>query len=350
MKILLLLPIIFAICIIAYDQQAFAILGCDTPHCYALQQTSRSTAIDGIEYELESPDLWVDRDACLNIAVSTGWLTSPSTGNWVEAGVTKGDVEDVGCVTLLKTYYAYNIYNSDDNINDYNEYLVPNGRVDPGDDITVKLQRNLSNSNQVQVYVTTPDLTSTFPVAQITLGSNNVYYGEYGIEGTLSAPDEYSSIPMSKFTNMKIKQTSGTWANLPSSATISTPNTDEGYLGEECSSTSFIAGSVMSLECNNVAVTNQSPSAQNLSFSPTTNATITININATDTDKDYLQFFVSELPTSGDLSHTNMTEKIPNTDGNSISLDYTPDSSTPDSDSISYTVTDARDGHQREGG
>jgi len=121
LRLLLLLPVIFAICIIAYDQQAFAILGCDNPHCYALQQTSRSTAIDGIKYELESPDLWIDRDACLNIAVSTGWLTSTGTGEWVEAGVTKGNVEDVGCVTQLKTYYAYYVDDgnpiSDDNGN-----------------------------------------------------------------------------------------------------------------------------------------------------------------------------------------------------------------------------------------
>ena len=299
MRLLFLLPVIFALVIVAYDQEIFADIACDSPKCYAFQQTSNSTAINGIEFDLESPDLWVDRNECDNTAISGGWLRSINNNEWIEAGVKNGDVKNVGCVTLLKTFYGYNTYDPTYFIYSYTEYLVPNGRVDPGDDITVKLQVNPLSSSQVQAFVSTPDLTNTFASAQITLGPGNTYSGSFGIEGTLSAPDEYSSIPMSKFTNMKVKQTSGTWVDLPSTATINTPNTDEGYIAESCSNTSFIAGSVMSLDCNNVAVTNQSPSAQNLSFSPTTNATITININATDTDYDYLQFFVSDLPFSG---------------------------------------------------
>ncbi len=194
--------IVFALSIIAYDQDAFGILGCDVPHCYALQQTSRSTAIDGIECQLDSPDLWVDRTACKNVAVSAGWLTSTSTGEWVESGLTKGDVKNVGCVTKLSTYYAFNNVASNQNV--YSEYLVPNGRVDPGNDIKVRIQKY--GTSQVQVFVTTPDVSSPFAVAQVGMNPKNVYYGDFGIEGTVSASDEYSSIPMSKFTGMKIKQ------------------------------------------------------------------------------------------------------------------------------------------------
>ena len=107
-KYLVLFFAVFALGVVVYGQDAFGILGCDSTRCYALQQTSRFTSIHGIEYELDSPDLWIDRTACANIAVSTGWLTSTSTKEWVEAGVTKGHFENEGCVTLLSTYYAFN--------------------------------------------------------------------------------------------------------------------------------------------------------------------------------------------------------------------------------------------------
>ncbi len=96
MKILILIALVFTLSFVAYNQDAFAILGCDNPHCYSLVQSSRSSPIQGMEYELDSPDLWVDRNACLNIAVSTGWLVAnPLPRNnglveWVESGVTKG--------------------------------------------------------------------------------------------------------------------------------------------------------------------------------------------------------------------------------------------------------------------
>ncbi len=349
-KFLILFSVVFALGVVAYDQEAFGILGCDNPHCYALQQTSRSTSIQGIEYELDSPDLWVDRTACANIAVSTGWLVANTlSGNsgheWVESGVTKGHIENVGCVTLLSTYYAFNNLDSQDRPT-YQEYLVPNGRVDPGDDITVKIQKH--GANQVQVYVTTPDRTSSFPVAQINLDSRNVYYGDYGIEGTISATDEYSSIPMSKFTNMKIKQGT-TWSNLPASATVYEPDTDEGYLGQECTGNAFVAGSVTSLDCDVVATRNQIPTVSTQVVNVNTNAPKTIGLDAIDTDNDYLTYNLVELPTNGFLDHNNKAQKIPNTDGDSASLVYTPANTTPESDTIRYSVTDKRIGHTREG-
>ena len=285
MKYLILFSVIFALSFVAVNQEAFAILGCDNPHCYSLVQSNRFIPIDGVEYNLDSPDLFIDQAACENIAVSTGWLTDPTSGEWVESGVTKGFVENVGCVTLLSTYYAVN--NVVGGKANYQEFLVSNGRVDPGDDISVTLQRNPISDNQVQVFVTTPFINSPFPIAQLSMNPDNVYFADYGIEGTVSAPDEYSSIPMSKFTNMKIKQ-SGSWQNIPPSSVVATFSTSDGYLGEKCSNTSFIAGSVMAVDCNNIAVRNQVPTLSTQIFNPVSNAPITISLDGVDTDFDYL--------------------------------------------------------------
>ena len=77
--------IIFAFAIFGvfvYAEDAFA-LPCDYPaHCYGLQQ-HRQNFVDGLEYDLSAPDLFVKRSECLNdIAVSTGWLYSASNREW----------------------------------------------------------------------------------------------------------------------------------------------------------------------------------------------------------------------------------------------------------------------------
>ncbi len=334
---------VFALCIVAYGQDAFGIFDCADPRCHVWQQTSRLTPIEGIEYQLDSPDLWIDRTECDNTAAAAGWLVA-NTGEWVEAGVTKGHFLNVGCVAVLSTYYGFNYVIGDLDV--YQEYLVSNGRVDPGDDISVKIQKYLTSN--VQVYVTTPDVTIPYPQAQLFMNPNNVYHGNFGIEGTVSATDDYSSIPMSKFTGMKIRQ-NGSWTNLPASASLSQPSVSEGYIGKECRGNSFIAGTVTSLDCNNIATRNQVPTVQNRDIDVATNDRVTVDINAIDTDGDYLTFYLKEHPTKGSLSHTSTTEKIPTTNGTAIRLEYTPASSTPESDTIRYTVTDKRIGHTREG-
>ena len=349
MKFLILLAVVFALSLTALEQDAFGILGCNDPHCYSLIQSDRIDSVQGIEYKLDAPDLWVDRTTCQNIAVSTGWLVADSIPlkagpEWVESGVTKGDVRNVGCVTELSTYYAINT--SDTVRNYYQEFLVSNGRVDPGDNVSVTLQKFLTN--QVQVYLITPDLNSQFPIAQVSLDSRNVYHADFGIEGTISAFDEYSSIPMSKFTDIKIKQ-NDSWIDLPSSASLYTIYGDDGYLGKKCSDTSFVAGSVMSLDCNVVTVRNQAPLISTQIINLNTNAPITISLDGVDTDKDYLIYNLVEIPTNGFLDYNNLGQKIPNTDGDSSQLVYTPANLIPESDIIRYSVTDGRDAHTREG-
>ena len=345
--IFFLIIIVFTLSLVVVVQQdAYGV--CDASHhCYALQQTSISTAINGIEFELDSPDLWIDRTNCNDIAASAGWLKSPSTGEWLESGVTKGDFRNVGCVTQLSTYYAINtvnVLNMDNYL--YQEFLAQNGRVDPGNNITVKIQK--FGTTQAQIYLTTPHVTSLFPLAQVNMNSNNEYYGDFGIEGTVSAEDDYSSIPMSKFTNMKIKQGTS-WINLPSSATVYTPDTSDGYLGKECRGNSFVAGSVVSLDCNVAATRNQVPQVSSPSIKLQNNSPKTISLDAVDTDKDYLIYNLIQLPSHGLLNHNNLSQKIPNTDGDSARLVYTPSSNPPVSDAIRYSVTDKREGHTREG-
>jgi len=350
MNYLILFSIIVTLSFVALDQDAFGILGCDVPHCYSLVQSSRASEIDGIQYELDSPDLFVDQTACENIAVSTGWLTSLEDGDfnreWVESGVTQGSVMNVGCVTVLSTYYAVN--NIVDRVPNYQEYLVPNGRVDPGDNIEVILQRNPLDTTQIQVFLSTPDNVSEFARAQLSMNPNNIYFADYGIEGTISGPDEYSSIPMSKFTSMQIRQ-SDTWFDLPTSAVEFKPDTSDGYIGEKCSNTSFIAGSVLSVDCDNIAVRNQVPIISTLTFDPDSDDDIIIPLDAIDTDFDYLIYYLVESPTNGFLDHVNLAVPIPNTDGDSSQLIYTPASNPPEDDIIRYSVTDARIGHTVEG-
>lgn len=346
MKYLILLSLIFALSFIAINQEAFALAGCDDPHCYALMQSIAT--VEGLEYKLDSPDLHIDISACSNIAVSTGWLVGnqlPQNNNlveWVESGVTTGHVKNVGCVVELRTYYAIN--NVVDGANSYQEHLVPDGRVDPGDDVQVKLQT--TDQDQVQVYVTTPDKTPVHPDAQVTLDPRNVFRADVGIEGTVSAPDEYSSIPMSKFTDIKIKQ-NDSWGS--GSFSLYTPDTSDGYLGQTCPSNSFIAGSVMSLDCNNIAVSNQVPTPQTIIKNISTDVPLTINLDSVDTDKDYLTYYLLAHPTKGTLDHVNLLSPIINTDGDSSKLVYTPASTPPESENIRYSVTDQRLGHTREG-
>ena len=93
MKLLILSVIVFAICITALDRDVFGDPACDDPRCHVLEKTSRSSPIQGLQFDLDSPDLWVDRTMCDNTAVSAGWLIAStretnSNQDWAESGVT----------------------------------------------------------------------------------------------------------------------------------------------------------------------------------------------------------------------------------------------------------------------
>ncbi len=344
------IAIIFALIAVGYVTDSYAILGCDAPHCYALEQFNQYH-ITGIEYDLQAPDLYVDRDSCLvDIAVSTGWLNSDTTGEWGEAGVTKGSLKTFDlpreCVSLLSTYYAYNnIINSEPK---YTEILVPNGRVDPGDNVYVKIEK--VGTNQMEFFIDTPDLTNEFATARINMNPDNNYFADFGIEGTISGPDEYSSIPLSKFTNLKIKNTGGSWMDLPASAASITKIQNEGYKIRECTDNSFVAGVVTSIDasdCNHIAVRNQVPSIADQIININTNSPRTITLSGVDTDKDYLEFRLVSYPTSGRLNHVNIASPIATSDGHTSQLIYRP-VNPPVSDSFRVSVSDERMGHTRE--
>ncbi len=59
MKFLILFTLLFLIGMTYVSQDAFGIAGCDVPHCYALDQSIRTSPIDGIKYQLDSPDLYM---------------------------------------------------------------------------------------------------------------------------------------------------------------------------------------------------------------------------------------------------------------------------------------------------
>ncbi|MCJ8306301.1 MAG: hypothetical protein HRU07_04545 [Nitrosopumilus sp.] len=347
MKNVLIIFTLTVIGVFSYSQDTSAQLVCDDPHCYALE-IHRQNFVDGLKYDLAAPDLWIDRNACNDIAVSTGWLISTSNSEWVEAGITKGSLRNldgtITCVTQLSTYYAYNFLKSDGKYS-YIEFLVPNGRVDTRDDVNVKIQQN--DQNQIRVHVNTPDRLDEFASARITLQPNNNYYADFGIEGTVSAPTEYSSIPMSKYTNTKILR-NDIWIDLPNTTTLSIPTAGQGYKAMKCPNNSFIAGTVTALDCNNVATRNQVPIFGNIVRTITTNTPITIPLMATDTDKDYLTYKLVSSSTHGTTDHTNRASPISTTNGETSQIVYTPTSNTPESDTFRVSVTDKRVGHTKE--
>ena len=178
----------------------------------------------------------------------------------------------------------------------------------------------------------------------------NLYLADFGIEGTISATDEYSSIPISKFTNLKIKNTAGSWINLPSSAAPIVKVANEGYRIVECTNNSFVAGTVTQLtsgDCNHVAVRNQVPIFGNIVKIVSTGTPISIPLAAVDTDKDYLSYKLASQPTYGVTGLGNNAPLTTNTDGTTSQVPYDPPSP-PVSDSFRVSVTDKRDGHTRE--
>lgn len=94
---------------------AFGASDCDDPRCYAQLKTSRSSPIDGLQFDLDSPSVYINRDpnVCENFAASAGWMKAkqqPRQSNieWLEAGVTSGFIKNVGCTSKLTAYYGFN--------------------------------------------------------------------------------------------------------------------------------------------------------------------------------------------------------------------------------------------------
>ncbi len=75
MKYVVLFSLVIALIFVVVDQDVFAAdVGCNDPfHCYSLMRATSLTPIQGFQYELDSPDLWVSSSDCdTNIALSTG--------------------------------------------------------------------------------------------------------------------------------------------------------------------------------------------------------------------------------------------------------------------------------------
>lgn len=351
MKVLILLALFCAFAIIAVQQNAFAegVTDCDVPHCYVIVETNPTSAMQGVQYKLDVPDLYVDRNACDNIAVSTAWYVGVKTlrddDQWIEVGVKTGDIIGLGCINIKSTYFGINeiIF---PNIT-YFESLVPNGRVDPGENLKVKIDNTILE--RIDVAVTTP-LLNEYPLGY-NLYDNDAYFTQIGIEGTLSAYDEFSSIPMSKFTDVQVKE-NGSWVDI-SAPLLILDSSEEGYIGEQCSADSFVMGTVTELDCNVAATNNQIPDGGNYNFDVPVPSTVTVNLDDVDGDFDYLKYTITGLPSYGIATNSTfgaltLGERIPEVDGDSATFDYTATSNPTHDDTIRYTVTDDRTGHTIE--
>ncbi len=82
--------------------------------CYSQIRTNPSSPIQGVQFQLDSPDLYIDRNFCTDRAVSAGWLTgTPVRGygnfEWMESGITRGEIRvglfgDTECVAQTSIY------------------------------------------------------------------------------------------------------------------------------------------------------------------------------------------------------------------------------------------------------
>jgi len=79
----------------------------------------------------------------------------------------------------LSTYYGIQYVDTFDNL-DYQEFLVNEGRVDPGDNIKVKIE--YESVLGIQADVTTPD--GIIHPFRINLNPDNVYHVDIGKEAT----------------------------------------------------------------------------------------------------------------------------------------------------------------------
>ena len=55
--------------------------------CYSQIQTNPSSPIKGVQFQLDSPDLYIDINSCTDAAVSAGWLTGTPVREYDGRGV-----------------------------------------------------------------------------------------------------------------------------------------------------------------------------------------------------------------------------------------------------------------------
>ncbi len=346
MKYTILFSIIFALSIVAVSQSAFAD-ECDGPRCYS-QIQSNAIEIEGMKYELDSPDLYIDRSCNENVAVSTGWYEGLHIGQvqpeWFEAGIKRGIINDI-CESTTQAYYA--IWDYDPNFSRYDVIEYAFERVDPGENIQVVME---TVGDNIQTLVTSNYFVN-YPFSY-SLHPDNQYYAKIGIEGSVSADKDHSTIPMSKFTNVQTKVI-GVWDSMDSPIDQLNDYSSEGYIGEQCSADSFVMGTVMETDCSVAATNNQIPDGENYNFDVPVPSTVTVDLDDVDGDFDYLKYTITGLPSYGIATNSTfgaltLGDRIPEVDGDSATFDYTATSNPTHDDTIRYTVTDGRTGHTIE--
>ena len=337
-------------------------LSCD-PLCYNATLSEHDSSIEGVQSELKVPDLFIKNDGSCNdnYAVTANWIHfQPINGmeQWLEVGVVTGGFEDFvegeeECITTQQAYYAYQYVLSGSTV--YKEIKIDDV-FDPADNVRLEIS-NVAGSTW-KIKLTNLETGDVYSPLQYQFSSNTVVESaQVGIEGTVKAWDEnnptlssvYSTVPEAKFSSIE-KKIDGSWVSWSGTQTQSV-STNYGYKLQRCdSNTSLVAGTVTETECNPAVSLNGRPAMQNQTFSAdSANSPITITLSATDSDGDYIQFWLASEPEEGTLSHTDTTERIPNTTPTTATITYAPPTANlVDSDTFRVSATDGRDGHERE--
>ena len=159
---------------------------------------------EGTKYQLHVPDMFIKSDDCLtNVAVAAQWILLKN-GEWLEVGITQGGIHDLDgdgtgntCIPNESVYYAYSTYDPFFMTTVYQEHTIFQS-IDVGDILTFEIKRGPFDKNW-QIFW---NERSSYPIVSISLGDNEGYAIQSGLESTLRA-DQYSSIGVSKFVDSK---------------------------------------------------------------------------------------------------------------------------------------------------
>ncbi len=300
----------------------------------------RNDDVFGSKVQITVPDMFIlDEECNLNqVAVATQWIQIRSY-YWIESGITAGKITtSTACYNEPIFYYGQAVKKvGAPNNRDYTDYKVKDATV--GNLVNFEI----SDTNKDGYWSVWID--SYLPVANLLIpNSHNARSVEYGIESEIIPSNKYSNIPNTHFNNFQ-KYDNGVWVNSDVDYR-NIPNSE--YHKQRCTdSQHFVAGNVLSIDCNRSTVVNTSPSLATPILRDSGTFEKTITLTATDPDKDYVHFYLDKVPTKARIyvngvQITDIRDPIPS-NGKSTTFVY--DSYSGASDTLVITATDERTGH-----
>ncbi len=339
---------------------------CVLPHCYAFGRNSGigMIGVEGLQFNTETTDMYIRHDSmCERMgAVTTEWVYFDVQGKWIEVGLTEGGFNNFGageeCKPYQFAYHARSMGVDDQGRSLYKEFVVPDGRLDVGNDRFQEIIKK--DDGRWHVYSSHDESSKGWSMASHDFGTSKVFSIDVGIEGTISATKQYSSIPNTKFTDIKVFK-SDQWQPWATPA-IKQDDTKDGYIAKTCNTKDIVAGTVTELNCDVIPVRNQMPFVTNAhqTISIADGNPVTFTISATDTDYDYLSFTPTQIPPQdggalayakpGGFSPVKTDERIPTDEVNIATIKYTPSASdTSTQQMFRYQISDGRPGHTVQG-